>query len=64
MKVRIASTGEEIELPATVVTNNVANNFTTQTLGMGLRFKTLSPAQRAWIHNVQMQALDELGSGP
>ncbi len=61
LRISIESTGDVIELPAVVVTNNVEDGFTTGNLGMGLRFRTLSPEQKARIHQLQMQALDELG---
>lgn len=61
LRVRIGSTGEVIELPAVVVTNNVANGFATADLGMGMRFRGLSVEQKARIHQLQMQALEELG---
>jgi hypothetical protein len=40
-----------------VVSNNVADGFSTQSLAMGVRFKTLSVAQKAQIHRIQMEAI-------
>ena len=38
LKLRIESTGETLQIPVEVVSNNVGDGFATRELGMGVRF--------------------------
>ena len=46
LSVRIESTGMRLDLPCVVVSQNVGSGFSTETLGMGLRFTELGPHER------------------
>ena len=57
-RIRIASTGEEIDLPCEVVSSNLASDHVTAGMGMGLRFKGLSEDRLS-----QLRALRAASSG-
>lgn len=55
----VASSGTKLELPCTVVSQNVGSGFDTQTLGMGLRFGALTPRQQKAVDKLHAQASSE-----
>ncbi len=50
--IHVRSTGESVELPGIVVSNNVGDGFSTAELGMGVRLRRLDAEQRAWAERV------------
>ena len=58
-RVLIASTGGEIVLRCAVVSANVANDHTTTTMGMGVRFTQLSDDERAELRVLRGAAVDD-----
>lgn len=56
LNLRIESTGERIELACVVVSQNVASDFSTQTLGMGLCFTDLDGQQREAVARLYEEA--------
>jgi len=59
---RVGPQGEKIEIPCEVVSKNVGNDFTTQSLGMGLRFGALSEPQREAVDRLFCEALGDEAS--
>ncbi len=49
---QIQDTGESVEVPGVVVTNNVADGFSTARMGMGVRFEGLSEQQQEWVDSL------------
>ena len=58
--VRVASTEEEIDLPCAVVSSNVADDFSTRSLGMGVRFELLSGAAKAQLDDLLARGAEAL----
>lgn len=50
--VRVQATGFEIEVPVSVVSNNVAGGFSTQRLGMAVGFARLDAKQLSWAQEI------------
>jgi Tfp pilus assembly protein PilZ len=53
----VGSEGEKVEIPCEVVSKNVGSDFTTQSLGMGVRFGALSDPQREAVDRLFCEAL-------
>ena len=56
LALRIDSTGEELHIPAEVVSQNVGGGYDTQNLGMGVRFLALTPPVRKKIDEIYAAA--------
>jgi Tfp pilus assembly protein PilZ len=61
----VGAQGEKLEIPCEVVSNNVGDGFSTNNLGMGVRFGVLSDPQRGAVESLFCEALgDEMVFGP
>jgi len=61
LKVKISETGDLAEIPCEVVSANVDADLSHSKVGMGLKFKSLSPAQKGDLKKLFEKAmLDEL----
>jgi uncharacterized protein (TIGR02266 family) len=56
LNLRIESTGVRLDLPCLVVSQNVGANFSTDRLGMGLRFSELGLSERTAIAQLYEEA--------
>ncbi len=59
LKIQIAETGAEIELPGVVVSNNVGPGLSTENSGLGVRFSELAPLVMEQIHRLYSKAVEE-----
>ena len=57
LSLRVTSTGTKLDLSCVVVSENVGAAFDTSSLGMGLKFLSLSAAQRKVVEKLYAQAL-------
>jgi len=56
LRIHIQATGEDLEVPGVVVSNNIGENQTASTLGMGVRFGDLTDEQGASLDTLYEQA--------
>jgi uncharacterized protein (TIGR02266 family) len=54
---RVGESTEVLDVPCEVISNNVGNGFTTDTLGMGVKFKNLDAQQREAVDRLFESAL-------
>jgi len=59
LRIFVEESGERVDIPCEVVSNNVGNDFTTEVLGMGLKFKGLTSDQLQAVRNMFQLALGE-----
>jgi uncharacterized protein (TIGR02266 family) len=57
LNMHIESSGERLEIPCVVVSRNVGSDFSTQVLGMGLRFTEMSRETREAVTRLYREAL-------
>ncbi len=57
--IRVDETREAVDLPCEVVSHNVGDGFSTQTLGMGLKFGSLDDAQRRVVEQLFDLAVEQ-----
>ncbi len=55
--IRVGGSGETIEIPCVTVSNNVGDEFSTQNLGMGVKFLNLTAKQRKAVDSLLATAL-------
>jgi uncharacterized protein (TIGR02266 family) len=60
---RIDETQEAVDVPCEVVSHNVGDGFSTQTLGMGLKFGRLDAAQQATVDDLFDLAVTQNAKG-
>lgn len=60
LSISIHSTGEVLDLPVEVVTNNMGDGFSTTAFGMGVKFVALSTSQKTAVHNLMLRGREEL----
>jgi uncharacterized protein (TIGR02266 family) len=56
LSLRVESTGARVDVPCIVVSQNVGSNFSTDQMGMGLRFSELGANQRAAVTELYEEA--------
>ena len=61
LAISILSTGQVLDLPVEVVTNNVGDGFSTAAFGMGVKFVGLSTSQKTAVHNLMLCGREEIG---
>jgi uncharacterized protein (TIGR02266 family) len=59
LRIHIRATGEDLEVPGVVVSNNIADDQTTSNLGMGVRFGNLSDEQRASLDALYERVVEQ-----
>lgn len=59
--IQVDTTGESVEVPCEVVSTNLADNLTSQQLGMGVKFVGLGSEQRRAVDELFAEALGHEG---
>ena len=59
LRLRVGDSGEDMELPAEVVSANVGADLSSRTTGMGVKFSSLSPEQQAAVDRLFERARAE-----
>jgi uncharacterized protein (TIGR02266 family) len=63
LRIHIRATGEDLEVPGVVVSNNIGQNQATSNLGMGVRFGNLTVEQCASLDVLYEQAMERVVDG-
>ena len=63
LRILIAESRAEIELPGVVVSHNIGRSFDTSKVGMGVRFSAVAPEIVKQIHDLYVQAIQRAGGG-